>query len=90
LGAALSLLVLALPTLLVCAAFFLWQNHETRSSRAIWLIVGAVWVLSAWFWASYSRQQDDVGLMVEGILAGATTISAFVATLVAMFLLWRR
>ena len=89
-GAALSLLILSLPTLLVGAAFYLWREYLTRLRLAFWLVLGAVWAISAWFWASYSRQQDDVGLMVEGILAGATTISALVATLVAMFLLWRR
>ena len=85
----LSLLLLAVPALLVAAASYLLRRAERWRRNAIWLIPAITWSISIWFWGSYARQQDDVGLMVHGILASATAVSAFAATVVAYFW-WNR
>lgn len=85
-----SILMLASPTLLILAAWAFLRHRETLFRRLLLMIVGAVWALALYFWVSYSGQTDDVGLMVQGILAYAVSGSAFVATVVAVFLTWRR
>jgi hypothetical protein len=40
-------------------------------------------------WLTYFQEETDVGLMVAGILAGATSGSAALATLVAAVIEWR-
>ena len=77
---ALFLLVLALP-----AAFVLLSRKLMRQRQKLWsglslTLVVLVWAVAAYLWVDYSRQQDDVGLIVQGIMAFAVTTSALLAT----------
>lgn len=85
----LGILLLALPTLLVIGLHLIWRDHAKRVTRLAWVIVGATWVAAIWFWIDYNRQTDDVGLIVNGIIAGALTLSALAATLAALVVAWR-
>ena len=89
-NAAFSTLLLALPTLLVTAAFVLWRVRPARFRIAKWVVLGSAWAVTAWFLISYSQQTNDVGLMVDGILGGAAFLSALLATIAAVFLSWRQ
>jgi len=55
----------------------------------MWIIVAAVWTVSAVAWVNYAREQTDVGLMVSGIFGGATLVSAVLATIAAAVIQWR-
>lgn len=86
---ALSLLLLAAPALLVSAVHLLWRRDAAQARRFIWIIVAAVWAVSGMAWVSYAREDTDVGLMVSGILGGATLVSAVLATITAAVIQWR-
>lgn len=87
--ALLSLCLLATPALLIIAVHLLWRRNAQQARRFMWIIVAAIWAVSIVAWFNYSRQTDDVGLMVMGILSGATLFSALLATLTAGVIQWR-
>lgn len=89
-SAALSLLVLALPTLLVCAINYVARAVPTAALWASGLVVAGSWCVAIFTSLSYSRQQDDVGLIVHGLLAMAFGAAAVVATLAAIYFASRR
>ena len=79
-------LLLALPTLLITAFFFLWRERPSRFSRVAWPVCAVVWIAAIWLWVRYSQAQTDVDLIVEGLFAAAISVSAATATLATSIL----
>ena len=89
-GTLLSLLVLALPTILVMAARIGLRSRPGWERLVLLTILIMVWSIALLGWSRYSVQETDVGLMVEGMLAAAVTLSAVFATAVAFVMGLRR
>ena len=89
-GTLLSLLVLALPTILVMAARIGLRRRPGWERLVLLTILIMVWSIALLGWSRYSVQDTDVGLMVEGMLAAAVTLSAVFATAVAFVMGLRR
>ena len=89
-GTLLSLLVLALPTILVMAARIGLRRRPGWERLVLLTILIMVWSIALLGWSRYSVQETDVGLMVEGMLAAAVTLSAVFATAVAFVMGLRR
>ncbi len=85
-----SLLLLVLPAALVFVTHLMFRRRPKLARALNWIVVAAAWALAVFFWIRYAGVQTDVGLMVEGILAFASSFAALLATLVAAFLAWRR
>ena len=89
-GTLLSLLVLALPTILVMAARIGLRSRPGWEHLVLLTVLIMVWSIALLGWSRYSVQDTDVGLMVEGMLAAAVTLSAVFATAVAFVMGLRR
>ncbi|NNE87018.1 MAG: hypothetical protein HKN27_02985 [Silicimonas sp.] len=83
----LALLLVATPAALVLVLNHFWKTKAAQTFT--WAIVAVLWGVFGYAWVVYAKQQDDVGLIVYGIMSGAALVSAALTTLAALVVQWR-